>query len=39
MFADDTGILITANLQDELLQRSNHVLNHMSKWFQANLLT
>ena len=39
MFADDTGILITANSQDELLQRSNHVLNHMSKWFRANLLT
>jgi len=39
MFVDDTGILITANSQDELLQRFNHVLNHMSKWFQANRLT
>jgi hypothetical protein len=39
MFADDTGILITANSWDELLQRFNHVLNHMSKWFQANQLT
>jgi len=39
MFADDTGTLITANSQDELLQRFNHVLNHMSKWFQANQLT
>jgi hypothetical protein len=39
MFADDSGILITANSQDELLQRFNHVLNHVSKWFQANQLT
>jgi hypothetical protein len=39
MFADDTGILITANSQEELLQRFNHVLNHVSKWFQANQLT
>jgi hypothetical protein len=36
MFADDTGIVITANSRDELLQRFNHVLHHMSKWFQAN---
>ena len=39
MFVDDTGILITAHSQDELLQRFNHVLNHMSKWFRANRLT
>jgi hypothetical protein len=39
MFVDDTGIVITANSQDELLQRFNHVLNHMSKWVQANRLT
>jgi hypothetical protein len=31
MFADDTGIVITANSWEELLQRFNHVLNHMSK--------
>ena len=39
MFVEDTGILTTANSQDELLQRFNHVLNHMSEWFQANQLT
>ena len=39
MFVDDTGILITANSQDDLLQRFNHVLNCMSKWVQANWLT
>jgi hypothetical protein len=39
MFVDDTSVLITANSQDELLQRFNHVLNCMSKWFQANCLT
>jgi len=39
MFVDDTGILITAYSHDELLQRFNHVLKHMSKWFQANWLT
>jgi hypothetical protein len=38
MFADDTSILITANFQDELLQRCTHILNHMSKWYQANWL-
>jgi len=31
MFVDDTGILITANSQDELIQRFNNVLNHMSR--------
>ena len=36
MFADNTGIMITANSQDELLQRFSHVLNHMSKWFHTN---
>jgi len=35
MFADNANILITANFQDERLQRFNDVLNHMSKWFQA----
>ena len=35
MFADNANILITANFQDELLQRFNDVLNYMSKWFQA----
>jgi hypothetical protein len=39
MFVDNNGILITANSQDELIQRFNHVLNHMSKWFQTNRLT
>ena len=34
----DANILITANSQDELLQRFNNVLNHMSKWFQRNWL-
>jgi hypothetical protein len=29
MFADSTSILITANFQDELLQKFNHVLNHV----------
>ena len=38
IFAVNTSLLITANSQDELLQRFNHVLNHMSKWFQANWL-
>ena len=32
-------ILITASSQDELLQRFNHVLNHIPKWVQANWLT
>jgi hypothetical protein len=36
MFVDDTGIVITANSWEQLLQRFNNVLNHMSKWFQAN---
>ena len=31
MFVDDTSILITADSQNELLQRFNHVLTHMSK--------
>ena len=39
MFVDDTGILINANSQGELLQRFNHALNHMAKWVQANRLT
>jgi len=26
MFADDTSILVTANFQDELLQRLTHIL-------------
>jgi len=38
MFADKNSLLITAVSQDELLQRFKHVLNHMSKWFQANWL-
>jgi len=38
MFADDTIILITSNSRDELLQRFNHILNHMSDWFHANRL-
>lgn len=37
-FADNTGILITANFQVEHLQKFNHVWNHMSKLFQANCL-
>jgi hypothetical protein len=36
MFADGTRILITANSQNELLQKFNLVLNHMLKWFQAS---
>ena len=39
MLADDTSILITAHSQDELLQRFNHVYNHMPKWFKADWLT
>jgi hypothetical protein len=39
MFADHMGLLITANSQDELVQRFNHVLNHIYKLFQANQLT
>jgi len=35
MFAYDANILITANFQDELLQRFNDALNRMSRWFQA----
>jgi len=31
MFVYDTGILITADSQNELLQRFNDVLTHMSK--------
>lgn len=38
MFADDANKLITVNFQDELLQRFNVALNHMSEWFQANRL-
>jgi hypothetical protein len=38
MFADNTSILITAKFQDELLQSCTHILNRMSKWFQANWL-
>ena len=38
MFADDTSKLITSNSQDELLQRFNHILNHMSNRFHANRL-
>jgi len=39
MLADDISIMITDNSQDELLQRFNHVYNHMPKWFQADWLT
>jgi hypothetical protein len=38
MFADDANKLITANFQDELLERFNDFLNHISEWFQANWL-
>ena len=38
MFVDNMSILISANFQDELVQRSTHILNHMSKLFQANQL-
>jgi len=38
MFVANTSVLISANFHDELLQRYTHILNHMSKWFQANWL-
>ena len=38
MFVANTCLLISANFQDAFLQRFTHILNRMSKWFQANWL-
>ena len=38
MLADDTSMLVTANIKDNIIVRFNFILNHISKCFQANCL-
>jgi hypothetical protein len=38
MLADDTGMLVTANIKDNIIVWFNFNLNHISKCFQANRL-
>jgi len=38
MLADDTGMLVTASIKDNIIVRFNFNLNHISKCFQAHRL-
>ena len=36
MSADDTTKLVTANIEDNIIEKFNFILNHISKCFQAD---